>query len=100
MARVVRQDDLGKLLGYLDDPRCHGPLPPRTQYVEFPAWRLRPDLPWQHRDPGPPEGLHRPHPVKMIFQIQVTNIANQEIALLLQHDEVDFIKAHPAFRAP
>lgn len=100
MARVFRQDDLGRLLGYLDDPRCHGPLPPETRHVEFPAWRLRPDLPWQHSDPGYWQGPSQPRPVKMIFHIQVTNVANQEIALLLRHDEVDFIKGHPSFRAP
>ncbi len=82
MARVFRQDDLSKLIGHLDDPHCRGPLPPEQRYVEFPAWRLHPDDPWRHTE------------------IQITSNANQEIDLLLRHDEVDFIRTHPSFRAP
>jgi hypothetical protein len=98
MARVF--DDLGKLIGYLDDPRCRGPIPGETRHIDFQGWRLRPDLPWQHMDPGQPKGLYQPKPMSYIFKIQVTNNANPEIDLFLRHDEVDFIRAHPSFRAP
>ena len=100
MARVFRQDDLSKLIGHLDDPHCRGPLPPEQRYVEFPAWRLHPDDPWRHTDPGRLSGPYQPLPGFTIFKIQITSKANQEIDLLLRHDEVDFIRAHPSFRAP
>ena len=100
MARVF--DDRHKLIGYLDDPRCRGPLEPGTLHVDFPAWRQDDYAPWQHTDPGP-SGAAQPYQRRslthMIFQIQVTNIAEPEIDLLLRHDEVNFMKAHHLFKA-
>jgi hypothetical protein len=100
VARVI-EIATGKLLGHLDDLHCRGPLWPGTPYVEFEAWRQHDKDPWQHKDPGPSGGgLYRPLAItNTTFRIQVTNIADREIDLLLRPDEVDFIKAHPSFRA-
>jgi hypothetical protein len=67
--------------------------------ITGPQQRVRPDFPWQHTDPGP-GGLYQPKPMRDIFKIQVANIENLEIDLFLWPDEVDFINAHPLFRAP
>jgi hypothetical protein len=99
VARVLQRDDNFKLLGYLDDPRFRGPLAPGVHHVEFEAWRLRPDDPWLHTDPGPSRGLYQPIPMHAIFKIEAINTAQEEIDLIPQSFDVDFIKRHPSFRA-
>jgi hypothetical protein len=98
VARVFQREDLGKLIGYLDDPKCRGPLPREVRHIEFEAWRLRPEDPWLHEDPGPPRGLYQPIPMHAFFRIEAINTGHEEIDLILHSYDVDFIKRHPAFR--
>jgi hypothetical protein len=47
-----------KLIGYLDHPRCRGPLPDGENRVKFDAWRRGRE--WFHKDPGPTGKPYQP----------------------------------------
>lgn len=95
MAKVIRTDT-NELIGYLDDPRCRGPLPKETRHVTFQGWRQNNFAPWKHEPTTPGGALLS---ATTFFAIQVADNAEPEITLFVRPDEVDFIKAHSSFRA-
>jgi hypothetical protein len=94
MAKILRTDT-NELIGFLDDSRCRGPLPKETRHITFQGWRLNDSAPWLH---GPTDASGASLPQMALFTIEVAD-TESEITLFVRSQDVDFIKAHPSFRA-
>jgi len=94
MARVYQAGG-NTLLGYLDHPRCCGPLPDGVRHVKFDAWfRGRG---WFHENPGPtgnPYALSVQHDV---IEIEAWNTREGDVSLYVQSHWEDFVKSLPGF---
>jgi hypothetical protein len=98
MTKVMRTDT-NEVIGFLDDPRCRGPLPKDVRHVTFQGWRQDDYTPWQHQPVADTSGHHARPSSTHLFNFEVINIAEPEITLLVQPQDVAFIKAHPFFKA-
>jgi hypothetical protein len=94
MVRLVRIDD-SKTIGYLDDPKCRGPLEP-GKLVEFDVWsRDRECFP---EDPGPACGVAYPKKVQHdVFSLEVRKI-DHEVCLMIQSYDEDYFRKCSDFR--
>lgn len=95
MVRLVRKEGY-EHFGYLDNPKCRGPLTPGT-CVEFEMWH-RGDGDFSCEGPGPVS--RDPYPRKRqheVFAVEVVSIDN-EICLMIDGGDEEFFRKHPGFR--
>jgi hypothetical protein len=92
--RLIRIEDL-EPFGYLDDPKCRGPIEPGKR-VEFDMWcRGRECFP---EDPGPARGVRYPSKLEhIVFTVGVMNI-DQQLCFRIESRDEDFFRKYPGFR--
>jgi hypothetical protein len=94
MARVYKADGT-TLLGYLDDPRCRGPLANGVRHVKFDAWFRGRE--WFHENPGP-AGKYQPKTEPKVIEISAwPTREGDDVSLYVQSYYEDFIKSLPGF---
>jgi len=92
---LLRRREDKKALGYLDDPKCTGPIEP-GKFVEFVMWHRGGEF--FHEDPGPTFGV--PYPPKLnreIIPVHVVRLDN-ELCLMIEARDEKFVRTYPDFR--
>ena len=94
MVRLVRREDQ-ETIGYLDDPKCRGPLGP-GKFVEFVRWHRGGEF--FHEDPGPACRVrYAPKLNRETILVHAMRLDN-ELCLMIEARDEEFFRTYPDFR--